>query len=203
MATAQVQSGPANVQNGCPRCGKALTDSTGLGWCSACGYCRSLEEAPRVEKTPETTASLLEPTPQGKPQEFLIPIWSLVLVLGMGLIGLMAYFAGKQLAEKPFERALWTSVQIGVGVIVLLLGQLLALIQIAPHDEKLSFKDLFLPLRLYGQVFTRLPRCQVSVWTLGWGLSLIASALLLIGGLGHWFTYIKGNKNQATVGGKR
>jgi len=38
----------------CPRCGKPLTDAAGLGWCRACGYCRSLEEA--KAPAPETSS---------------------------------------------------------------------------------------------------------------------------------------------------
>ena len=29
----------------CPRCGKTLVDPAGLGWCPACGYCKSLAQA--------------------------------------------------------------------------------------------------------------------------------------------------------------
>src|SRR4051812_43042147 len=28
----------------CPKCRKPLTDAAGLGWCQACGYCKSLSE---------------------------------------------------------------------------------------------------------------------------------------------------------------
>lgn len=38
------QTDPAGTDVACPRCGQKLVDPGGLGWCSKCGFCRSLEE---------------------------------------------------------------------------------------------------------------------------------------------------------------
>lgn len=188
--------------NPCPKCGKPLTDAAGLGWCPACGYCRSLEETPQVAKVKVQEAeaqtaphSMREP-PSEPSGPFLIPIWLLCLVVGAIGIAVGSYFIGRNLAPNALPRALWTTCQIGGGVLVLLVGQFLALVRIAPFDEKLSFKDAVLPLRLYGQVIKRLPSMGFSLCTLGWGLTLIASALFFIGGLNHWFVYLKNNKDR-------
>jgi len=41
-STSSLSSHNANVS--CPRCKQPLVDPQGLGWCKACGYCRSLAE---------------------------------------------------------------------------------------------------------------------------------------------------------------
>lgn len=205
MATAEAKPVSAEVANECPKCGKPLTDAAGLGWCPACGYCRSLEEAPKGEKKETPLSPLMEPsTPAKQLSEREIPLWVLGLVLGMAFLAGVSYYAGKQLTALPFERALWTSLQIAGGIGILFLGQFVALVRIAPEDGKLGFKDAIIPFRLYGLIFKRLPQTRFSVWTLGWGLTAIVAALVFIGGLGHWFTYIKSNKDRNnTVGAAR
>lgn len=183
----------------CPRCGKPLTDAAGLGWCAACGYCRSLEETAgqvKVENAeikaapPAPVAAAVPTSPAAERLAWLFP-----LLLGIGVIGWISFSAGRRLPPDSFPRALWTSVEIAAGVLVLLVGQFIALIRLAPSDEKLSFKDVLMPFRLYGHIFPRARSMPLPVWTLGWGLSAIASALLFVGGLNHWFTYLKKDKN--------
>ena len=70
--------------------------------------------------------------------------------------------------------------------------------RIAPEEASLSFVDAVFPFRLYGLVFKRLPKTAVTLYGGSWGIVTILSAVIFIGGLGHWFNYLPGNnkKNQ-------
>src|SRR5438128_8797477 len=78
----------------CPRCQSKLTNPEGLGWCSRCGYCRSLEE----EKPVAAPLPTEQPATSKKPSalgalEFVeavkvLPDWLWPLLGGVG--GVMA-----------------------------------------------------------------------------------------------------------------
>jgi hypothetical protein len=188
MSTAQAP-GKATL---CPRCAQPLTDAAGLGWCPGCGYCRTLEETPAHEPGTLQTAIQAD-TPK---EEYRIPNWIWPLVVGVALIVNGTILANRKIIDTPFQRALWASLQIAGGLLILFVGQFIALLRLAHQDEKLSFKDAIMPFRLYGAVFKSLPKCASSVWCLGWGLAVIICAFVFIGGLGHWFSYVKSNKDK-------
>jgi hypothetical protein len=87
-----------------------------------------------------------------------------------------------------------TSLQIAGGVIIMLIGQFIGLLKIAPEESTLSFKDAVFPFRLYGFVFKRLPRTQLTLYFGIWGLAAAISAGVFIGGLPHWLTYLPDSK---------
>jgi hypothetical protein len=189
----------------CPRCKKPLTDPDGLGWCQACGFCRSLDDDKAKVTLPKPVPACEEVRkPQNGFVEFCafiikLPSWFWTLLLGVALFALVSYITGKHVQMTPLERALWCSIQIGLGIALILAAQLLALMRIAPEDERLSSKDAILSGRLWGLVFQRMPAMRVSVWLAGWGLTVIIAAIFLIGGLSHWMTYMPGN-NKAKSG---
>jgi hypothetical protein len=188
----------ARVPSSCPRCGKPLTDPAGIGWCQECGYCRSLEEDKakvRLEPASASPAGAVQPpaAPEGSK---LGPAWVWILLLGVIAFTAVSQVPARNLAPRSFERALWTTGQIGFGVLMILVGQFIALLRIAPHDEKLGFKDMFLPFHLWSQVCKRLPALSGSLCLASWGLATILSACIFIGGLSHWMTYLPGQKNH-------
>jgi hypothetical protein len=88
-------------------------------------------------------------------------------------------------------------VQVGVGVVLIFVGQLIALVYVAPEDEKLSFKDAIVPTRLWTLVGKRLNRLYGCLWISVWGLATVVFAFVFIGGLQHWMSYLpNSNKNQ-------
>ena len=185
----------------CPRCHKPLIDPNGLGWCKACGYCRSLEDS---QKTVEPVASAPAPALKGLTATGSAlgqtPVWFLVTLFGIALVVGATFAGGRYLTLAPLDRALLTTVQICVGVAVMFLGQFIGLLRIAPEDPTLSFKDALFPFRLYGLVMKRLPSTRHTVYLGAWGLAAIISAAVFIGGLGHWFNYLPGNqKNKANT----
>ncbi len=180
----------------CPRCHKPLIDPDGLGWCKACGYCRSLEV--------EQHNQLLQEARQPSHGEVFagaagqIPWWFWVLVIGVGVLAAAALAAGKWLpAGNNLPRALFASVQIVLGLVLIFAAQLYALVRVAPDDERLNFKDALVPTRLWILVGKRLSQLYGCLWTAVWGLALIVFAFLFIGGLQHWMSYLPGaNKDQ-------
>ena len=187
---------PGTKYVACPRCRMPLIDPKGLGWCKACGYCRSIAEseaqasqtaAPAAPTTLTATSSAIRQT----------ATWVWVTLIGMLLVA-GATFALGWLPLTPLQRALLASVQIAAGFGLMFAGQFMGLLRIAPEEATLSFKDAVFPFRLYGLIFKRLPSTRHTVYFGAWGLAAIVSATVFIGGLGHWFTYMPGyQKNQA------
>src|SRR5262245_51545058 len=167
----------------CPRCQQPLIDPAGLGWCKACGYCRSLQA--------EQDNALLK-TPAGPSRGDVlagaarrIPHWFWLLTGGIGAVAVLSLAAGLLLpAGNCLPRALWTSIQIPVGLLLAFAVQLYAVVQIAPDDDRLSFKDALVPARLWGLVGKRLPQLSWCVCLASWGAALALCAVLFIGGLG-------------------
>ena len=195
-ATTGTTSGPAK-SNPCPKCGKPLTDTAGLGWCSACGYCRSLEEHKDV-LPPKSAAPVKKASVGGLVElgEAIggLPRWVWIMVLGVLAFWCFSLLPNHQLPPNSLERAIWTTCQIVVGLLVIYCAQLLAMIQIAHEDEKLTFRDTLLPARLWTMTCKRLPRTYLPVWLGSWGLSMVLSALIFIGGLPYWLYYLPGSK---------
>lgn len=182
----------------CPRCQKPMIDPQGLGWCKACGYCRSLEES---QANPELTA-MAAPAPLNHLTATSsavgdIPSWFWVTLIGVILIVGATWAGGHYLKLTPLDRALLASAQIIIGMTLQFIGQIIGLIRIAPEVGTLGFKDALFPVRLYAEAFKRLPRNRHTIYLGAWGLAAIIAANVFIGGLDHWTTYLPGkNKNK-------
>lgn len=169
----------------CPRCGSRLVDPGSLGLCGECGYCRLLEEgaSPTAPPRPQPSALGLS--------EFLdlvagLPLWVWVLLVGEALAVLVSVAAQLGLHEQVQHYTVWWySVQAGAGLVALLVAQLWALMLVAPEDDRLGPKDLFLPVRLWWVAVRRLPATRWPVWIGTWGLTLLlgAAAVFLAGRL--------------------
>ncbi|MBI1832293.1 MAG: hypothetical protein HYR84_12690 [Planctomycetes bacterium] len=188
-ATPSPSTGP------CPRCQQPLIDPNGLGWCKACGYCRSLEESDQ-KHLPEPEAQATAPNTLSATGSALgeTPKWFWITLVGIGVVAGITFAIGQWLPLTPLQRALFTTIQIGAGLLMLFIGQFIALIMIASDETTLTFKDAVFPFHLYGLVFKRLPSTRITVFFAAWGIAAIVAAAVFIGGLGHWFTYIPGNQ---------
>ena len=177
----------------CPKCKANLIDPSGLGWCRACGYCKSLEEdkarMPLTAAAPRRQASALGLV------EFIqvmakLPSWTYVLAGGVGVVLVINLLAARLLASNPLPLAAWSTGEIILGLLMMFAAQLWALCILAPTDEKLHFKDALLPARLWWQTLARLPATRGQTWLAGWGLACILSGIFVSGGLTHWMTYL-------------
>ena len=174
----------------CPRCSKSLVDPRGLGWCQACGYCRSLEEdRARMPLGKPVAKDSAAPKLPGM-DDVKRSEWPIVLVSGAMLIAAVCFMASRHYAPSPLQRAAWTTIQLAAGVLMVLASQCHALILLAPKDEGLNFIDALVPFRLYSLVFNNLPRMRLNVWLSSWGMTLLLTALIWVGGLEHWLKLI-------------
>jgi hypothetical protein len=184
-----VNDAPAPPANPCPRCEKPLVDARGLGWCQACGYCRSLDEdrarLPLAPVAPNAAAQ--GRSASARPQ---VPVWALGLIAGVVVLAVGSWVAGHSIPLRPLHRAIWATIQLSSGIIIMFLAQCFALLRVAPEEAALHFVDAVVPFRLYGLVFKRLPRLGLVLCVASWGLTIALSAILCIGGMGHWLNYL-------------
>jgi hypothetical protein len=190
---------PAKASLPCPRCKKPLIDPNGLGWCKACGYCKSLEEgekkAAEIEEKPLPSLGGLTATGAAIGQS---PLWIWVTLIGLGAVIGGTWFAEKSMSLTPFSRALFTTIQMAAGLALMLLGQFVGLLRIAPEDPTMSFKDAIFPFKLYALALKRLPTTQWTIYFGVWGLTAIITANIFVGGMLHWLDYLPGNRDKGT-----
>lgn len=176
----------------CPRCQGKLIDPQGMGWCRACGYCKSIEDDKGLAAVQKPAAR--QPSALGVVDFFFlltkIPDWVYLMILGSGGVFAASLMPGRLLAVGLLERAVWSTTQIGVGLALIFVAQLMLLFALAPLDEKLSFKDAVLPFRLWGLAFQRGGRFKVPFWLATWGVSAIVAAVFVVGGLDYWERYL-------------
>lgn len=184
------------VEHPCPRCGEALTDAAGLGWCQGCGYCRSLDEDPAKDYLPAPAPAAPAAVAEASQVVTRTPLWVWVMALGLVTLAAASWRVGLWLPPNSHQRALWTTLQIASGVFTMFVAQFFALFKLAPYDETLSFKDVFLPGRLWSHALKRMPGYGGHFCVAVWGLTLVVCAFLFIGGLNYWYTYLPGKHNS-------
>ncbi len=177
----------------CPRCGGKLLNPESLGWCSACGYCGSLEA--EGAKAVLESATVRRSSRLGA-VEFCqllqkLPKWAWVLMGGTATVVLVSILAALLLAKNSFPRAVWSSIQLGVGWLTLLLAQWWVLLQLAPQDDSLGPRDFFVPIRLWRLAVRRMPETCKPVSVGAWSASAMLCAVLVVGGLDYWYQYYK------------
>jgi hypothetical protein len=177
----------------CPRCKNKLVDAAGLGWCSQCGYCHSLEQDRARAPVPTPTAhkSLSNPGTLDSLRLLVkVPSWFWVMLAGAVVVMLCTWLLVHSQRITPFGRCLWCTVQIGLGAVILFLASFWALLQVAAEDETITAKDVFLPVRLWTLTCKRLPKSRCQVWLAVWAAAGILSAAIFVGGLSEWFKYL-------------
>src|SRR5687767_11248515 len=91
----------------CPRCHKPLIDPAGLGWCKACGYCKSLEEEKHNQLLKESRGPSRGAVLAGAAGN--IPVWFWILLLGIAILAGAAVGADRLLPPgNNFARAVST-----------------------------------------------------------------------------------------------
>ncbi len=182
-----------SASSACPRCAGNLIDPNGLGWCKACGYCRSLEEE-RARAPLQPAAAPREASRLGL-AEFCgllakLPTWFWTLLAGIAAVLVCSLPPMLALPGESLPRCVWCTAQIVLGVLMIFAAQAWLVMLLAADDERLSFKDAILPGRVWALAFGRLPLTSRQLSLAVWGLAAILAAVFLIGGLSHWFTYL-------------
>jgi hypothetical protein len=165
-------------------------DPSGLGWCKKCGYCRTLESDRKRSPTPLQPAAPGYYQPSGLRQALsaprTLPSWWWVLVTGIAIVFILTIIPARKLPPEGLARALWCTIQIAVGILMVFAAQFWAVLAIGYADEKVGPRDLFLSARLWGMTLRRLPSTCGQVCLAGWGFSVAVAALVVVGGLGYW-----------------
>jgi hypothetical protein len=178
----------------CPRCGGKLTNPDGIGWCAGCGYCRSLEEEKAVPPPPppveQKKTSALGASEVGEAMRH-VPGWAWPLLGGIALVGVGSVAADYKLPEECLARALWSAIQMMLGVLGLISAQLWAMFLVGAHEDGLGAKDVMLPGRLWRAAFRRLPATRRPVWLGMWSLTAVVCGAAVIGGFNYWLEAVK------------
>ena len=190
----RVSPPPAKYGN-CPRCRVPLADPDGLGYCAGCGYCRSLEQDRKA-------AALVAPPPAeprkpatrlGAAEFFslmaLAPTWIWVLTFVTLAVGPISFFADRRLPPSGTpDRGYWSAGQLGVGILLLVMGQAWALSMLWARGERLGVGEMVWPFRLWVRAARWLPDTR---WPLALGASGFAAglaAVFWVGGFSFWLT---------------
>jgi hypothetical protein len=190
---ARAEAAPA--EEPCPRCGHKLVNPAGLGWCTKCGYCRSVQEEKGKVQQLKAATTKSGPSFLGLVEFFQmlghVPAWAWILMVGSAAIVAGAFVVNATLPENSLARALWFTIQIGVSLLVLFGAQVWLLFSIAGENEKLSAKDLFLSFQLWKLGVQRLPETRKQVWVGSWAVTAGLAAAFIIGGWDYWYQYYK------------
>ena len=155
----------------CPRCGTPFTKSATKGWCLSCGYLPEKKEAPAAE--PEKTEGFSK--------------WGWPLLAGMAVILVLSVVGNLMLPRHCAARAWWGTSQLGLGILIVILADVLAYLYVLPTGTQVSFVGALFPVQLWISTFELLPKTRRPVSLLGWGVTAILSAVLLVGGQFYWF----------------
>jgi hypothetical protein len=104
----------------------------------------------------------------------------------MAAVGLVSLAAGLLLPPDSLPRAVWSSAQVLVGVISLLLAQVSVCGLLGLQREGIGLQDLIFPDKIWRMAFGRLPETRWQVCWGAWSLALVGFALLCINGLTYW-----------------
>jgi hypothetical protein len=181
----------------CPRCGSKLVSPDGLGWCPKCGYCRSLaEDGAKIGLATATVAQKTSPLGVLEFYELLakLPPWLCVLLGGAAGLAVLSLIAHLLLPVDSLARALWSTLELVLGLLALFAAQVWSLIVLAPRDDGLSARDLVLSVRLWGLTFRKLPEMRRQVWVGGWGVAAALCSVLIVGGFSYWYQFYKPKK---------
>lgn len=186
----------------CPRCSHKLVNPEGLGWCSKCGYCRSIEEEQSAaavgeseEKPAEEKASTLGAAEFAQTVH-LMPSWSRPLALGMLLIIGICYVGNMLLPAECLGRAAWATGQLIASLTGLIAAQLWVIMLVGATNETLSARDVFLPGRLWRAAIRGLPDTRKPVWLGAWSATAFVCSIALIGGFGYWLVLLQQQNDE-------
>ncbi|HZY86540.1 MAG TPA: hypothetical protein VFE78_17025, partial [Gemmataceae bacterium] len=116
----------------------------------------------------------------------LVPRWAWVMLGGVAVLGLMSVNAGLLLPPGSWSRAVWTTAQVVVGLVGLLLAQVAVCSWLGEQRDGPTLWDLLMPDRVWRVAVRRLPETRWAVCFAAWCVTLVVCALVFIGGLTYW-----------------
>ncbi len=186
----------------CPKCGERLVNPATFGWCLKCGYCRATEEMRQtVSKTTRTNLPKLQTRVDVAPvlkSVRKLSFWFWLWLWGKSAVIFLALGGHMLTQDGTRGRAVWCTAQIALGLVFMIGGQLWAVCLVAPMDDKLGIRDIFIPFRLWSAAVRRLPMTWLPICACSWGLTSLLTGFTIVGGLEYWLPKKAPNKAQAT-----
>jgi hypothetical protein len=156
-------------------------------WCSACGYRQTGSKGWGLRPDAvERPAARHKAGGEWAEVPRLVPRWAWVMLGGVAVVGLMSVNAGMLLPPASWQRAVWTTTQIVVGVVGLLLAQVAVCSWLGEQRDQPTLWDLLMPDRVWRVAVRRLPETRWAVCAAAWCVTLIVCALAFVGGLTYW-----------------
>jgi hypothetical protein len=110
----------------------------------------------------------------------LVPEWLAVLVCGLFICAVGSFMAQINLRAVEQMRLFWSLGEIGLGVLVMLVAQVRAFLEIVPRGLRRKKLLMFVRYDLWWFVWQRMPDTSWSIWLLGWGAGLSVCGLLIL-----------------------
>jgi hypothetical protein len=172
----------------CPRCKHPLLNLASLGVCQNCGYCHALEEARSAVITNQSIEFRLFSVRN------LLYLWDRLVYLHEWLVLLFAgvtatlflsFMANRLLVPESAQRALWTTLQISIGLAGIMAAQVWAgrMVKTLYRD---GAKVSPLSPHIWVGIARQLPKSGGPTYLATWCLTLTVAAVFMIGGLGYW-----------------
>jgi hypothetical protein len=105
----------------------------------------------------------------------------------MVVIFLISLAGHVMLPGRSLARAWWGTTELSIGVLTVFVADILAFLFVLPTGTGVSFVEMLFPFRLWLSTFELLPKTRKPVCLLGWGVTSILCATLLVGGQFYWF----------------
>lgn len=165
-----------------PTCGKCGTfESWGTGtWCPVCGY------YPKFDEAPEEIDRSLQGTEEVVCENWweVIPRWAWILIGGavailVGSIAVRVYYH-----FYGGRRGYWATRQLFLGCAITIAAHCRAAFIGLNKDHKLTPSDVFIaPIATWNRSIKMLPKSRIQIWMAGWGIMLMVTAMVIIGGI--------------------
>ncbi len=175
-------------QLSCPRCNHPLLNLASLGVCQNCGYCHALEEARNAVITNQSIQFRLFSVRNLLylwDRLIYIHEWLVLLFAGVTATLFLSFMANRLLVPESAPRALWTTLQISIGLVGILAAQVWAgrMVKTLYSD---GAKVSPLSPHIWVGIARQLPKSGGPTYLATWCLTLTLSAVFMIGGLGYW-----------------
>jgi hypothetical protein len=175
-------------QLSCPRCNHPLLNLASLGVCQNCGYCHALEEARSAVITNQSIEFRLFSVRNLLylwDRLVYLHEWIVLLFAGVTVTLFISFMANRFLVPESAQRALWTTLQIGLGVAGMLAAHIWAGRMVKNlYSDGANISPL--SPRIWVGIARKLPKSGGPTYVATWCLTLILAAVFMIGGLGYW-----------------
>lgn len=187
-------------QVSCPRCKQPLLNMASLGVCQNCGYCHALEEARSAVITDQSIQfRLFSKRNLLYMWDRLVHLheWLVLLFAGVTATLFLSFMANRMLAPESAQRALWTTLQIGLGVAGMLAAHIWACQMVsALYSDAAKISPL--SPRIWVGIARKLPKSGGPTYLATWCFTLTLTAVLMIGGLEYWSKGDRRSQETAT-----